>query len=53
MYVCMYVCIHSSATVSTGNAFQNPPPLRETVDNTERYIYRDIRVRDINTVMFN
>jgi hypothetical protein len=29
---------HSSAAISTGNTFQNLPRLRETADNTERYI---------------
>jgi hypothetical protein len=28
----------SSAPVSTGNTFQDLPRLRETADNTERYI---------------
>jgi hypothetical protein len=39
--------------VSTGNTFQDLPRLNETADNTERYIYRDIRVTNINTVKFN
>jgi hypothetical protein len=30
--------IHSSAPVSTGNTFLDLPRLRETADNTERYI---------------
>jgi hypothetical protein len=30
--------IYSSAPVSTGNTFQDLPRLRETADNTERYI---------------
>jgi hypothetical protein len=30
--------ISSSAPVSTGNTFQGLPRLRETTDNTERYI---------------
>jgi hypothetical protein len=29
---------YSSAPVSTGNTFQDLPRLRETADNTERYI---------------
>jgi hypothetical protein len=36
----MYRC----SPVSTGNMFQDLPRLRETADNTERYIWRDIRV---------
>jgi hypothetical protein len=44
--------IHSSAPVSTGNMFQDLPWLCETVDNTERYIYRDIHITNINTVEF-
>jgi hypothetical protein len=38
--VCMYVCIYlyRCAPVSMGNTFQNLPRLRETADNTERYI---------------
>jgi hypothetical protein len=44
-----------SAPVSTGNTFQGILCLRETANNTERYIYRDIRVTYIrvNTVKFN
>jgi hypothetical protein len=38
--------------VSADNMFQDLPQLRETTDNTERYI-RDIRVTYINTVQFN
>jgi hypothetical protein len=30
--------MHSSAPVSEGNIFQDKPRLRETADNTERYI---------------
>jgi hypothetical protein len=30
--------MYSSAAVSTGNSFQELPRLRETADNTERYI---------------
>jgi hypothetical protein len=30
--------IYSSAPVSTSNTFQDLPRLRETTDNTERYI---------------
>jgi hypothetical protein len=33
--------------------FQDLPRLRETADNTERYIQRDIRVTNINTVQIN
>jgi hypothetical protein len=44
---------YSSAPVSTGNTFQDLPRLRETPDNTESYIYRDIRVTNINTAKFN
>jgi hypothetical protein len=44
---------YSSAPVSTGNTFQYLPRLREIADNTERYIYRDIRVTYINMVKFN
>jgi hypothetical protein len=44
---------YSSAPVSTCNTFQDLPRLRETADNTERYIKRDIRVTYINTVKFN
>jgi hypothetical protein len=29
---------YSSAPISTGNTFQDLPRLRETADNTERYI---------------
>jgi hypothetical protein len=43
---------YSSAPVSTGNMFQDLPQLRETADNTERYILRDIRLTNINTVKF-
>jgi hypothetical protein len=32
------------ASVSTGNTFQDLPRLRETPDNTERYIYNVIFV---------
>jgi hypothetical protein len=37
---CKYLCIHiyMCVSVSTGNTFQDLPRLRETVDNTERYI---------------
>jgi hypothetical protein len=35
-----------------GNTFQDLLRLRETADNTERYIERDIRVTNINTVKF-
>jgi hypothetical protein len=38
--------------VSTGNTFQDLPLLRETADNTERYIVGSIRVTNINTVKF-
>jgi hypothetical protein len=38
--------------VSTGNTFQDLPRLRETADNTERYIQRNIRETNINTVKF-
>jgi hypothetical protein len=48
----MYI-LYSSARVSKGNTFQHLPQLRETADNTERYIQRDIRVACINTVKFN
>ena len=41
--------IHSSAAVFTVNTFQDLSRLHETVDNTERYIQRDIRVTYINT----
>jgi hypothetical protein len=44
------IYIYRCAPVSTGNTFQDLPRLRETADNTERYIYRDIRVTNINTV---
>jgi hypothetical protein len=33
-----FVPRYSSASVSTGNTFQDLPRLRETADNTERYI---------------
>jgi hypothetical protein len=36
--------MYSSAPVSNVNTFQDLPRLRETTDNTERYIQRDIRV---------
>jgi len=39
--------------VSVGNTFQDLPRLRETMDNTEHYIYCDIRVTYINMVKFN
>jgi hypothetical protein len=45
--------MYSSAPVPTGNTFQDLPRLRETADNTERYIQRDIRVTYINMVKFN
>jgi hypothetical protein len=46
----MGVYAYSNAFISTGNTFKDLPPLRETADNTERYIWRDIRVIYINTV---
>jgi hypothetical protein len=36
------------ALVSTGNTFQDLPRLRESANNTERYISRDIRVIYVN-----
>jgi len=39
--------------ISAGNTFQDLPRLRETTDNTERYIYSDIHVTNINRVKFN
>jgi hypothetical protein len=49
------VTIHtySSAPVSTGNTSQDLLRLCETADDTERYIYHDIRVTNINTAKFN
>jgi hypothetical protein len=44
---------NSSAAVYTGNTFQDLPRLRDTADNTERYISHDIRVTYINTVKCN
>jgi hypothetical protein len=44
---------YSCDAVFTDNTFQELPWLRETADNTDRYIYRDIRVTNINTVKFN
>jgi hypothetical protein len=44
---------YSSDHVSAGNTFQDLPQLRDTADNTERYILRDIRVTNINTAKFN
>jgi hypothetical protein len=32
-----------------GNTYQNLPPLRETMDNTENYKQHDNRVAYINT----
>jgi hypothetical protein len=40
---------YSSAPVSTCNTLQNLPRLRETVDNTERYIFV---LTYINTIKF-
>jgi hypothetical protein len=34
----MHICIYNSAPVFTVNTFQDLPRLRETADNTERYI---------------
>jgi hypothetical protein len=41
--------------MSAGNMFQDLLQLRETTDNTERYIYikHDIPVKYINMVKFN
>jgi hypothetical protein len=36
--VCVYVCLYVGTAVSAGNAFQDLPRLRETADNTDRYI---------------
>jgi hypothetical protein len=44
---------YSSVPASTSNMFQDLPQLRETADNTKRYIYCDIHVIYINTVKFN
>jgi hypothetical protein len=44
--------MYSGAPVSTGNTFQDLPQLRETADNTESYIKRDILITYINMVMF-
>jgi hypothetical protein len=44
---------YNSSTVFTGNRFQDVPRLRETANNTERYISRDICATYINTVKFN
>jgi hypothetical protein len=49
----MKYCVYSSAPVSMGNTFQDLRQLCETTDNTERYIYRDIHVTNINMVKFN
>jgi hypothetical protein len=45
--------IYRCAPVSTVNTFQDLPRLSEIADNTERYIQRDIRVTNINTIKFN
>jgi hypothetical protein len=47
------ISIYSSAPLSTGNMFHDLPWLRETENDTERYILLDIRVTDINTLKFN
>jgi hypothetical protein len=44
---------YSSATVSTGNTFQALPRSRESADNNERYIERDIGITYTNMVQFN
>jgi hypothetical protein len=36
--VITHTYLRNSASVSTGNTFQDPLRLRETTDNTERYI---------------
>jgi hypothetical protein len=41
------------APAPIGNMFQDLPRLRETADNTERYIFHDICVTYINMVKFN
>jgi hypothetical protein len=42
--LCVVYEMCNSAPVSTGNTFQDLMRLRETVDNVERNILRDIRV---------
>jgi hypothetical protein len=44
---------YSSAPVSAGNTFRDLPRLRETADDTEHYISRDIHVTYMNMVKFN
>ena len=44
---------YNSGPVSTGNTFQDLPLSRDTTDNTEYYIQRDIRITYINTVKLN
>jgi hypothetical protein len=41
---------YCSAPVFAGNTFQDLPLLRETADNTERYMLCDILVTYINMV---
>jgi hypothetical protein len=46
------LCEYRCAPISAGNMYQHLLQLRETVDNTERYTQRGIRVSNINTVKF-
>ena len=38
----IYIYIYRRTPISTGNTFQELPRFRETTDNTEHYILRDI-----------
>jgi hypothetical protein len=49
----IWFTLYRCAPISTDNTFQDLLQLRETVDNTERYIQHDIRVTNINVVKFN
>jgi hypothetical protein len=49
LLIYMYKC----APESTGNMFQDITGLHETANDTERLVYRDIRVTYINMVKFN
>jgi hypothetical protein len=50
LFIIVAINKYRCATVSMNNTFQDLLRLRETTDNTERYIYHDIHVTNLNTV---